>query len=190
MTTKKALTRERILATAGQMMRRDGIDSVSVSKVMKASGLTHGGFYAHFTSHDDLITQSLIGVCQQSKVRRDNRITSRLLPGQNPLTLFISEYLSADHLAALERGDGCPLASLSSSFAHLPDTAKPVAQQAIAQQLTALMDYGNLTPQQAFMLSGSLIGALQLARGCGQLSQATDYLAATRDALIATYCSL
>ncbi len=48
---------ERILEAAGRLFREHGFDQVGVADVMRAAGLTHGGFYGHFKSKDDLIAQ-------------------------------------------------------------------------------------------------------------------------------------
>ena len=52
--------RERILAAASHLFRERGFDGVSVADVMKAAGLTHGGFYGHFDSKDALIREALV----------------------------------------------------------------------------------------------------------------------------------
>ena len=54
-----AENRERILDTAATLFRERGFDRVGVADVMKAVGLTHGGFYGHFSSKDDLVAQAL-----------------------------------------------------------------------------------------------------------------------------------
>lgn len=54
-----AENRRRILDAASRLFREKGFDAVSVAEVMKAAGLTHGGFYGHFSSKDDLIAQTL-----------------------------------------------------------------------------------------------------------------------------------
>ena len=51
--------RERILTEAGRLFRAKGFDAVGVAEVMQAAGLTHGGFYGHFSSKDDLIAQTV-----------------------------------------------------------------------------------------------------------------------------------
>ncbi len=48
-------TRQRIIATAGRRLKRDGIDGSGVATLMKDAGLTNGAFYAHFTSKDSLV---------------------------------------------------------------------------------------------------------------------------------------
>src|SRR5438552_320049 len=55
----KAATRERILAEAAALFRRDGVDGVSVPALMRRAGLTHGGFYAHFGSKDALVAEAV-----------------------------------------------------------------------------------------------------------------------------------
>ena len=54
--------RRRILDAASRLFRDKGFDAVSVAEVMKAAGLTHGGFYGHFSSKDDLIAEKYRGI--------------------------------------------------------------------------------------------------------------------------------
>ena len=53
-----AANRERIIETAGQLFRSKGFSGIAVADIMKAAELTHGGFYGHFASKDDLIAQA------------------------------------------------------------------------------------------------------------------------------------
>jgi len=55
----KERTRALLLAEAAAAIRSEGPDRVAVSRIMAAAGLTHGGFYAHFPSKDDLIAQAV-----------------------------------------------------------------------------------------------------------------------------------
>ncbi|MFL5639762.1 MAG: TetR/AcrR family transcriptional regulator, partial [Gemmatimonadaceae bacterium] len=50
--------RERIVATAAQLFRERGFEGIGVADLMKEAGLTHGGFYGHFASKDDLIAEA------------------------------------------------------------------------------------------------------------------------------------
>ena len=52
-------TRERILNKAAEQVRADGLDSISVNKLMRSVNLTHGGFYGHFASRSELVTEAL-----------------------------------------------------------------------------------------------------------------------------------
>ena len=58
-TDHKARTRERILDEAASAIRAAGPQGVSVGGLMKKAGLTHGGFYAHFGSKDDLVAEAI-----------------------------------------------------------------------------------------------------------------------------------
>src|SRR5712692_11897403 len=53
-----AKNRQRILEVAGKLFREKGFDGVSVADIMKSAGLTHGAFYGHFASKDDLAAQA------------------------------------------------------------------------------------------------------------------------------------
>src|SRR5882762_3946548 len=55
----KERTRARLLAEAAAAIRSKGAERVGVAEVMAGAGLTHGGFYAHFTSKDDLVTEAV-----------------------------------------------------------------------------------------------------------------------------------
>ena len=55
----KAQTHERIIKEAAARFRRDGIGATGLQPLMKALGLTHGGFYSHFASKDELVEKAL-----------------------------------------------------------------------------------------------------------------------------------
>ena len=55
---KAAENRERIIDAAGALFRAKGFDGIGVADIMKAADLTHGGFYGHFASKDDLVAQA------------------------------------------------------------------------------------------------------------------------------------
>ena len=78
-----AENRRRILDAAGRLFREKGFDSVSVAEVMKAAGLTHGGFYGHFASKDDLVAQTLAHVLAPST-------------GGGDLRAYLDAYLSPE----------------------------------------------------------------------------------------------
>src|SRR3546814_12105569 len=56
---EEAETRRRIGRTAGRMIRGRGLAETGVAEVMQEAGLTHGGFYRHFTSKDDLAVAAI-----------------------------------------------------------------------------------------------------------------------------------
>ena len=98
----KAKTHQRIIDEAARLFRRDGIGATGLQPLMKTLGLTHGGFYAHFKSKDQLVETALAHTAEQLKASTDE-----IFANDAPLPTFIRRYLSSAHCA--NPGDGCPL---------------------------------------------------------------------------------
>ena len=125
----KQETRERIIATAGRRLKRDGIDGSGVATLMKDAGLTNGAFYAHFESKDDLVANvvadQLRGQCEGLRA---------LAPGRAGVEQYVREYLSAGHRD--NPGDGCPSAALLDEIGRCTDATR----QAYTDGLLAVID--------------------------------------------------
>src|SRR5437588_1435462 len=65
----KAASHERIVKAASRRIRRDGVDSVGVAELMNEAGLTHGGFYRHFGSRDELVAEAIDAAVAQGSER-------------------------------------------------------------------------------------------------------------------------
>lgn len=94
-----ANNRRKILNAAGRLFREKGFGAVSVAEVMNATGLTHGGFYGHFSSKDDLIAETLADLFAGGS------------GGEFNLRQYMDEYLSPLHRD--NAGAGCPTAALA-----------------------------------------------------------------------------
>ncbi len=103
----KKETRERVLDAAAAAFRERGIDSVSVGEIMDRAGLTHGGFYAHFKSKDELVAEALAHVSAR---------TGEWLSETRNLKTHADKYLSPMHFAHPEKG--CAIAALGSELAR------------------------------------------------------------------------
>jgi TetR/AcrR family transcriptional repressor of nem operon len=161
----KSETRRRIVASAARLFRAHGLDGVSVADVMAEAGLTHGGFYAHFASKDDLVAESLRegrGV-SAAKLRE---AALRAPPGEG-LAAAVGAYLSRGHRA--RRDQGCILAALG------PEAGRdsPAARRALAQRSRdlagALLPYlpdGSEAEREdtARAVTACLVGGLVLSR--------------------------
>src|SRR5690606_9604003 len=99
----KARTHQRIIEEAALRFRRDGVGATGLQPLMKALGLTHGGFYAHFKSKDELVETALQHAVQElaSSSEALEKDAGAALPS------FIAQYLSSAHRA--NPGEGCPL---------------------------------------------------------------------------------
>lgn len=187
--SKKEMTHQRILQTAAKIIRRDGFDSLAVADVMKQAGLTHGGFYAHFSNRDALLAEALgYAGAESAELLRQN-LAQRISEGVQPLTAFIEIYLSDEHLNNCTEGAGCPVAALGSDFFRLDATTKAVAGKLIEAYVEKVQQLSNqtLSRESAFLLTSTLIGALQLARGLKGTDQAGFYLTASREDLVQRY---
>src|SRR5271169_6380314 len=117
---QKQRTHSQILTEAATAIRAKGPDRMVVAEVMNKLGLTHGGFYAHFASKDDLVAQAITSMFDQASAQF-LRVTEGLEPRQ-ALQAYIDWYLSAVHRDA--PGGGCPLAAVSGDLPRLPEAAR------------------------------------------------------------------
>jgi TetR/AcrR family transcriptional repressor of nem operon len=116
----KAQTRRRVLQEAAAAIRSDGVDRLGVAQVMARAGLTHGGFYAHFASKDDLVTQAI-------EFMFEDRYAAFFanLDDTDPrvaLTRFVDRYVSMRHRNAIDAA--CPVPVLAGQVPHLPEAAR------------------------------------------------------------------
>ncbi|MFT4172527.1 MAG: helix-turn-helix domain-containing protein [Rhodocyclaceae bacterium] len=166
-----AENRQKILEAAGRLFREHGFDGVTVADVMKAAGLTHGGFYGHFKSKDDLIAQTLAhGVGQQE-------------PPDMSLGDYARHYLSSQH--CYDAAGGCTVAGLG------PDTVRqsPEARAAMTARLRLQIERlaraaPGATPaakrRNAIVGWAAMLGSLLMARVSDDAALADEIRDATR----------
>lgn len=105
--------RERIVEAAARLFRERGFDGIGVADLMKAAGLTHGGFYGHFSSKEDLIAEASARALTRSLA--DWSKAADRAPG-DPLSAVAGFYLSSTHRD--NPGAGCLLAALGSDVSR------------------------------------------------------------------------
>jgi TetR/AcrR family transcriptional repressor of nem operon len=161
----KQRTRAKVLEAAAQAIRNDGPERVGVAAVMAEAGLTHGGFYAHFKSKDELVAAAIGSMFEESRARLARETEGR--GAKQGLAAYVDFYLSAKHRDA--RGRGCPIAALASDAPRLSDDVRAAFAAGVAR-LTAglaekLGEAGTAEPQTAARsMMAELVGALSLAR--------------------------
>src|SRR6266852_2654908 len=109
-----AKTRERILKAAGAEFAANGITEAALARVMAAAGLTHGGFYRHFASKDQLVAEACSKTLLSLIASLDSRISGRSANKALPLLLNIFVSL----IIRQPPRTGCPLAALGSELAR------------------------------------------------------------------------
>jgi TetR/AcrR family transcriptional regulator, transcriptional repressor for nem operon len=162
---QKERTHRQILAEAANVIRVKGPERVGVAEVMNKLGLTHGGFYAHFASKDDLIAQAITSMFEQG-FANFLRKTEGLEP-QQALDCYVDWYLSKAHRDA--PGRGCPLAAIAGDLPRLPETARVRFTEGVERLAAALAKLlkklGSKDAEAlAFSALAEMAGALTLAR--------------------------
>lgn len=163
----KEQTRQTIIAAAARKFRKEGVAATGIAGLMADAGLTHGGFYAHFASKEELVRAALETALDQTMVRRQ-KILDSAAPGINSLEAWIRSYLRPSHRDTPEQG--CVAASLAAEIArHEPQTRATFTarlRRLLAQvgaHLPAEMDEA-AKERLTIGLFGLLLGCLQMAR--------------------------
>ncbi len=177
----KARSHERIVEIAAARLRESGTAGPGVAELMKAAGLTHGGFYKHFASRDDLVAEAV-----ERALRENDGFMSMLTAGaadaHAALELFVDWYTSAEHRDT--PGAGCAVVSLG---ADVPRADQRVRSAYTAQvqrylvHLVALLGDG----QRAAAALSTLVGAILVARAVGPGELSDEILAAARASVLA-----
>ncbi|MFY1825072.1 TetR/AcrR family transcriptional regulator [Myxococcus fulvus] len=182
----KQATRERILAAAESLFRKEGFAGASVERVMRAAGLTVGGFYAHFASKDSLLAESVRAFFQQQHSRWLGGLEE--LRGAEFLSHFVRRYLNRHNRDDME--EGCILPSVLSDVTR----GTPEAQEALGQGVETLAaelgarvagGQGVTERQRALATVALLFGAMTLARATKATPLSDEILEAARAFLLA-----
>jgi TetR/AcrR family transcriptional regulator, transcriptional repressor for nem operon len=125
--------RERVIATAARLFRERGIDGIGLVDLMKAAGLTPGGFYRQFNSKDDLIVQAV----KRAYKDMSEDIARRIAASDDPLETLVRHYVSDYHRD--DPGRGCGLAAMAADVARHDDPALRECFGSIVSNYIALL---------------------------------------------------
>ncbi|WP_116186729.1 TetR/AcrR family transcriptional regulator [Pectobacterium aquaticum] len=178
--------REEIIQVSSQLFRERGLNGVSVNDLMAAAGLTHGGFYGHFASKDELAAIASRKALEDSRSRWQE-ITQHA--GQHDLQTMVEHYLSPAHRDGAK--DGCALTALASDIARESED-KPIREvylsgvRAMLDRLESLSTIEDKDQRRLHALAqfALLSGALTLARATAGDPLSDDFLIAAKKALL------
>ncbi|RON63722.1 TetR/AcrR family transcriptional regulator [Pseudomonas fluorescens] len=173
----KAQTHQRIIKEASARFRKDGIGATGLQPLMKALGLTHGGFYSHFKSKDDLVEKAL-----QEAGAQVAGLCAEIFAQDNSLELFIDTYLSEWHQTSPD--EGCPLLTISPELGlrGQPSPTSDAVLNARLEQIENTLE-GDHSAERAIVIMSTLVGALLLSRSVADSDFAQRILDVTRDHL-------
>jgi TetR/AcrR family transcriptional repressor of nem operon len=176
---RKDKTRQLIVKTAARRFRKEGIKSVGVASLMSSVGLTHGGFYAHFQSKDDLVLETCLVAFEETLSWLTAAIEAA--PAGAKVRALMNAYLSPVHRDHMDRG--CFAVALASEVAKMADPVRKTMsdclaalEQLISQAIQA--DGADLSPKA---ILGMMIGALSISRVIPDRQTSEAYLAAVRN---------
>lgn len=182
---RKDRTRQLIVEAAARRFRAEGIKSVGVASLMSSAGLTHGGFYAHFQSKEDLVVETCLAAFEETLSWLTAAIEAA--PAGKKVRAMTEAYLSPLHRDHMDRG--CFAAALSAEVSRMPDPVRKVMSDRLAalEKLASDAIQADGSDLSAKAMLGIMIGALSLSRVLPDKRTSEDYLVAARK-LIESHC--
>jgi TetR/AcrR family transcriptional regulator, transcriptional repressor for nem operon len=159
-----AKTRERIVTVAAEEFREHGIVATGLADLMSAAGLTHGGFYRHFDSKDELIKEASAAALA---TMLDGLAAAAGRRGRTGLKTVAAKYLSTEHRD--HPREGCPLAALGSELARADAEIRDAATAGFLRLVDILAEQFDPThpsegKKKASVAAVTMIGALTMSR--------------------------
>ena len=183
----KTRTRDHIVRNASRKLRAEGLSGAGVARVMKASGLTVGGFYKHFRSKDELLADAITQAFSDSE-----KVYSALqkLPREDRWKGMVRAYLSTDHCEDPETG--CPVAALAPEIARAkPGVRKRMSGlvKELAHRWVEFMPGRTAAERERnfFIIFSAMAGAVAIARLFTEPADRQRVLASTRDYLLRSF---
>jgi TetR/AcrR family transcriptional repressor of nem operon len=184
----KLATHRKIVQDASHRVRAEGLTGAAVMAVMQDAGLTHGGFYKHFDSKDELLVESLSEAFREI-IDALARAAEKAPPGEAWKTI-VKTYLSIEYCDHAERG--CPMSALAPELARVDKKMKP-------RVVAELVNYkSRMTPfmpgrraadkeQAFFAIFSTMIGAIQIARLLPERGMRKKVLGNAREFLLGSF---
>ena len=178
-----------VIAAASKLFRAKGINGVSVPALMAEAGLTHGAFYGHFGSKEELAAAACTHAMEQSDAIYDGLLERHSGDQSAALTEFVKRYTSRLHRD--QPGLGCPIAALADDASR--EEFKGPVRKAFATGLERMIDRlrpllgrrGKTAPrEQALADVAMLVGALVLARATKGHAVSDEVLLAARNSML------
>lgn len=176
----KAASHERIVSIAAARVRESGTEQPGVAEIMRAAGLTHGGFYKHFGSREELIVEAVERALTDSESR-----VPELTAGEDPLAAFADAYLSTAHRD--DPATGCGVVALGTDMPRVGGPAQEAYRAQVERYLAHLERLlegdDNETCRRASVTLSAMVGAVMIARALGPTERSDEILRDVREAV-------
>ena len=174
---EKAASHERIVNAAAARIRESGTDQPGVAEIMRAAGLTHGGFYKHFDSREELIEEAV----QRALTDRGSELEELLAAADDPLAAFAEWYVSEAHRD--NAGHGCGVVALGSDVPRVGGGAQEAYRVQVERYIALLTSMLGGDERAAAVTLSAMVGALMIARALGSTDRSDEILRQVRDAV-------
>jgi TetR/AcrR family transcriptional regulator, transcriptional repressor for nem operon len=184
----KAEIHQKIVKDASQRVRAKGLNGAAVAAVMRDTGLTHGGFYKHFQSKDELLIESLKESFRDI-INTLVRAAEQSSPGE-AWKAIVKTYLRPEMCDHPEHG--CPLATLAPELARADKRMKPQIVAELVNYKSRMLPFmpGRRTADKErafFAIFSTMIGAIEIARMLPGPATREKVLGSTRDFLLGSF---
>ncbi|WP_010497350.1 TetR/AcrR family transcriptional regulator [Paenibacillus elgii] len=152
--------RHKIVQSASQAFRANGIKAVSVPQIMSGAGLTHGGFYAHFDSKEQLVAEACKSAMESTVTRLGS--VAEQASVEEKLGAVIESYLSAAHRDSAEQG--CIMPALAGEIARSSDDIREVFTEEVSRFLSFVSGLAGQGEDKSIALTATMVGSILLAR--------------------------
>jgi len=184
----KAEIHQKIVKDASRRVRTEGLNGAAVGAVMRDTGLTHGGFYKHFGSKDDLLVES-VGEAFREIEETLVRAAQQAPPGE-AWKAIVKAYLRPEMCDHPERG--CPLAALAPELARVDERMKPQIVAELVNYKSRMLPFmpGRRTVDKDrafFAIFSTMIGSVEIARMLPDPAMRAKVLESARDFLLRSF---
>ena len=186
---QKQETRERIVRAASRHFRGRGGEGVAIADLMGKLNLTHGGFYKHFDSKEQLFAEAVAKSFEDVRAGFAEAVVKAQPGGE--LRVLIEQYLSLEHCANPD--SGCPLAALASEIPRYPRDVRVKIDRAMRDHLKKVSGFlpgatEKDRQRNCLVLLSGMSGALTLARTVADKEMRQSILQAAREFYIKAFC--
>ena len=177
----KAARHDRIVTVAAARIRESGTEQPGVAEIMGAAGLTHGGFYKHFGSRDELIVEAV----ERALTDSESRVPELTAGAEDPLAAFADAYVSAAHRD--DPASGCGVVALGTDMPRVGGSAQEAYRAQVERYLAHLQELlegdDDATRRRATVTLSAMVGAVMIARALGPTARSDEILRDVREAV-------
>jgi TetR/AcrR family transcriptional repressor of nem operon len=173
---EKEKNHRQIVEIAAARMREEGTEGPGVAEIMREAGLTHGGFYKHFDSRDDLVAEAVEAAIAEG----EDGYRELIAGAADPLAAFVDWYLSPAHRD--DPATGCTVAALGTDAARGTERVRAAYRGQVERYIAHLEELigGEDARRRAIAAVTSMVGALLVARAVDDEELSEEILRETR----------